>query len=283
MSSAFFAEFQAEATHPGLFNTFKDESEFREIFRRNIMSRVIPLLQCTMGGDVPEIGGYYQDVGLLNLYLDDQNIDRNLCKIEQIKNTKCLRLHARTCYNFISRLGVFYPEIYAALKRGMSFHLIMQNPWSLNAIYAARSEDIFKRQFAQHQRKQITTEELLTTYEETHWYKERYLPCLEGYKILKHEFGGRIQLRFSDMDLSNSILLSDEELFFEPYLNSIKVGHKKIPLYEIRANKKATLYKDAERDFKDVWESGCSYYRFEKAGIDYRARLRDYFDCKVKG
>lgn len=280
---AFFEEFKAEGTHPGLFSTFEDEAEFGEIFRRNIMSRVVAILQNSSSDSVPEIGGYYLRVGLLDLFLDDQNFDRNSCKTKQIRKTKRLRLHARTCYSFISLLGSFRPEIYDALKRGMSFQLIMQNPWSLNAIYAARSEDTFKKQFAQHQKKQITAEELLRAYEGTHWYKERYLPCLAGYKSLKKEFGKRIQLKFSDMDLSNSILLSDEELFFEPYLNSIRVGHKKLPLYEIRTNKKAALYKDAERDFEDVWKSGCSYDEFQKAKTDYRARLRDYFDREAKG
>jgi len=280
---AFFDEFRAEGAHPGLFSTFNNEVEFGEIFRRNIMSRVVAILQGTESENAPEIGSYYKQLGLLDLFLDDQNNVRNSYKTKQIKSTKRLRLHARTCYSFISRLGSFYAEIHSALENGMTFHVIMQNPWSLNAIYAARSEDQFKKQFAAYQKNQITAEELLKAFEASHWYKERYLSCVEGYKVLKKEFGKQIQLRFSDMDLSNSILLSDNELFFEPYLNSISVGHKNIPLYEIRATKKAVLYIDAERDFEDMWKSGCGYDKFQKTKADYRTRIREYLDCEVRG
>lgn len=280
---AFFEEFRAEGAHPGLFSTFKNEKEFGEIFRRNIMSRVVTFLQKAEGENQPEIGAYYKNLGLLDLFLDDQNNIRNSHKTKQIKTTKHLRLHARTCYSFISRLGSFYAEIYSALKKGMTFRIIMQNPWSLNAIYAARGEDQFKRQFALYEKEQISAEELLRAFEASHWYKERYLSCIEGYKVLKKEFGRKIQLKFSDMDLSNSILLSDNELFFEPYLNNISVGHKNIPLYEIRAAKMAMLYTDSERDFEDMWKIGCGYDTFMKNKASYRTRIREYLEREEKG
>lgn len=277
---AFFEQFRAEGEHPGLFSTFSNETEFAEVFRRNIMSRVVDILQNADGE--PELGDYYNKLGLLDLFLDEQNNIRNSCKTKQIKTTKRLRLHARTCYSFISRLGGFYAEIHSALEKGMIFHVIMQNPWSLNAIYAARSEEQFKKQFTAYQKNQISAEELLKEFEGSHWYRERYLSCVEGYKALKKEFGKQIQLKFSDMDLSNSILISDGELFFEPYLNSINVGYKNIPLYELRTSKKASLYKDAERDFEDMWKSGCGYDKFQKTKADYRARIREYLDREVK-
>lgn len=85
------------------------------------------------------------------------------------------------------------------------------------------------------------------------------------------------------MDLSNSILLSDNELFFEPYLNSISVGQKNIPLYELRASKNADLYKDAERDFEDMWKSGCRFVDFKKLETEYRKRICEYLDNSIKG
>lgn len=279
---AFFGEFSAAGKHPGLFNTFYNEMDFKEIFRRNIMSRVVDILLDSVGDKGPTLGDYYQNLGLMDLYLERQNDARNASKKEQIRKTNQLRLHARTCYSFISRVGSFYPEIHKALERGMTFKLIMQNPWSLNAMYSARSEKQFKKLFAEHQKEQ-KTDELLKAYEQTHWYKERYLLCLRGYEELKAEFRGQIKLRVSDMDLSNSIFISDEELFFEPYLNSLPVGRPKPPLYEIRANQESILYKDAVRDFEDLWSSSYSYEVFLKYESNYRARLHEFLDRQVKG
>ena len=166
---AFFAEFRAEGKHPGLYNTFKDENDFAELFRRNIMSRIVAILNSTSDGNKPQIGSYYKQLGLLDLFLDTQNNERNSHKTSQIKCTKRLRLHARSCYSFISRLGSFYAEIYSALENGMTFHVIMQNPWSLNAIYAARSDDNFRKKFTAYQKRQLNAEDLLDAFEHSHW------------------------------------------------------------------------------------------------------------------
>lgn len=278
----FFEGFKAEGQHPGLYNVFKDVSDFREVFRRNILVRVVELIQKPQEDGEANVGTYYQKIGLLNLFLEEHNNERNSCKSNQINRTGTLRLHARTGYSFISRLGQFNANINKALQRGVKFQMIMQNPWSLNAFYAARSEKEFKKQFSLYQAGKITTDDILRAFENSHWYKERYLTSIKGYDQLKKAYGRKIELRVSDMDLSNSILLTDDELFFEPYLNNINIGQRNIPLFELRASKSAELYKDAERDFNDLWSSSCKYSDFKSQTNAFRERLRQYLLYNVR-
>lgn len=278
----FFTEFRAEGKHPGLYNTFCNEAEFAEVFRRNIMSRLIAILRDIPEENTPSIGKYYQDRGLFDLFLEEHNGIRNQCKTTQIATTKLLRIHARTCYSFISRMGRFHAETRKALENGARFQIIMQNPWSLNSIYAARSDPQFRKKFADFRQHKITASDLLAAFEHNHWYTERFLSCKTGYQSLKKDFSRQIQLRFSEMDLANSILLTDNEIYFEPYFNSIGVGTRNIPLYEIRATSASTLYQDAVTDFEDLWETSCSFTKFLNNETFYREKLCNYLEYTVR-
>lgn len=278
----FFNEFRHDGHHPGLYNTFSNEVEFGEQLRRNMMSRIIDTLRNTK--DLIRLGveDYYNHLGILDFFVENNNHSRNERKVEQIKNTRKLRLHARTCYSYICKLGFFYPEIGRALEAGMEFRVIMQNPWSLNAIHAARDEDQFRKCFNQYQNNKISADELLAAFESSLWYRTKYLECIVGFNELHNKYGKKISLKISDMDLSNSILLSDKEVFFEPYLNGFSLGSKVIPLFEIRATRSAELYQDAERDFDDIWKTSCGIVKFTKNKAEYRKRLLEYLKREVR-
>ena len=80
------------------------------------------------------------------------------------------------------------------------------------------------------------------------------------------------------MDASNSIFLSDNCLFFEPYINTVSAGRKSLSLFEIQATRESELYKDSDAYFNIVWESSCSYNVYNKNLKFYKERLKEYLD-----
>ena len=80
------------------------------------------------------------------------------------------------------------------------------------------------------------------------------------------------------LDASNSIFLSDDCLFFEPYINTISAGRKSLSLFEVQADRGSELYKDSDSYFKIVWDSSCTYAAYNKNERFYKERLKGYLD-----
>lgn len=200
------------------------------------------------------------NINVQDIFFDMTSHERNISKRDQIRLTKKLRLHARTGYSFIAQNGVFYPVIRDALNNGTDFRIVIQNPWSLNSILFALNEEAFdnKKCLQNDINHKLQCKEALLVYEKSDWH-ERFSFCLKGFKRLKEEFGDKIKLRLVDMDLSNSILLSDKCLYFEPSDTIIYIGKKSLPLFEIEFNNTSEQYRSCENVFEFMWGQGCDY------------------------
>ena len=278
----FFKNFEANGKHPGLYNTYNSKEEFAEKFRNNIMQRLIKEVH----EDIPEEYKNYiekQKKGLVEIYFDGDSEKRNRIKQAEILSTSVLRLQANSGYSFIGKGTIHNPSIRIALERGMKFQIIMQNPWSLNAVYLALKSDDFqnKQQYNQYLRHKLSADDILKIYKESHWKNERFQFCMNGYEELRRKYGNQIQLRVSDRDLSNSILLTDNYLMIEPYYNTIEATKKDISVFEIQIDKNSDLYKNTSEYFNVLWNSGYTYNQFKQKEKLFEERLKEYLD-KVK-
>lgn len=275
-----FREFQADGKYPVLYKEYENESAFTIDFRNSMFKYFLDYSDRELEKNVPKIGRGLSEKGYLNIFINDDNDVRNKLKREEIKKTTVLRLHAKSCHAFLARGIVFYEAIRNALARGMEFKIIMQNPWSLNSLYLSLNEEEFssKSEYKLYQKHRLESDRVIEIFEKSHWYQDRFLLSIKGYRELHSEFRNKIELRVCDMDASNSIFLSDNCLFFEPYINTVSAGRKSLSLFEIQATRESELYKDSDAYFNIVWESSCSYNVYNKNLKFYKERLKGYLD-----
>ena len=74
-----------------------------------------------------------------------------------------LKLQSNSGYSFIGKGTIHNPAIRKALDRGMVFHIIMQNPWSINAVYLALKRDDFpnKQRYNQYLHHKLNADEII--------------------------------------------------------------------------------------------------------------------------
>jgi len=222
-----------------------------------------------------------ESVDCQNIYFDLTSDQRNIAKRNQIKKTQTLRLHARTGYSFIAKSGTFYSSIRESLNRGMDFQIIIQNLWSLNALFLILNSYAFdnKDDFQEFINGRLSCEKVFSIYKHSDWH-ERFKMCLKGFQELKREFGDRIELKLSDIDMSNSILLSDESLFFEPSMSLNIIGNKSLSLFELEFIHTSKLYEDCENVFNFVWEQSYEYQDFIKEEAHFIEGLKMQFEMR---
>lgn len=278
----FFKEFQADGKHPGLYNTYRSTNEFAEKFRKNILQR----LYIEIRQDIPiEYQVYLQkkEKGFVDIYFDNDSDKRNKIKQREIETTSSLKLQANSGYSFIAMGTIHYPNIRKALERGMKFEIIMQNPWSLNAVYLALKASDFqnKQQYNQYLKRKLSVDEIIDVYKKSYWKTERFQTCMSGYERLKKDFKAKIELKVSDQYLSNSILLTDNYMFLEPYYNTIESDKKTISMFEMQMEKDSDLYKDTNAYFDILWQSGYAYNYFKKNEKKFEERLRESLERRL--
>lgn len=264
---AFFAEFSGTGKHPGLYNTFSSTSQFRDVVRRNIVMRIFDYISdhqniCDRDGFFPSI----YDNGFTDFFCSGENERRNAAKIAEISTSRKVSLFARSGVSFVGYLGPFYPHIVKALDAGMLFHILIQNPFSMPAIYGTLipQEKRFSQIFLSYTKGRISAQELFSSYLETHWINDRFTPSINHYRILKKKYPKQVELRLSDMDCSTTLLLTDKSVFFKPAINAADDGRRKPPLFEIEASCDSDLYKFSNMEFSKQWSLGISLKYFEK-------------------
>lgn len=276
----FFKEFQADGKYPTLYKEYKTLEDLTIAFRQAIFRYYLDLIEKENQKNVPQIGKTLKENGYVDIFVNERNDERNQLKKEEIKKTEKLLLHAKSCHAFLARGIVFNEEIRKALDRGMRMRIIMQNPWSLNSLYLSLNEEEFKskKQYKDYVNHKLDSEEIISIFEQSHWYNERFLLAIKGYEELRKQYSKNIQLKVCDEDASNSIFLSEDYIFFEPYLNTIRAGQKALSLFEIQADNTSELYKDSEKYFENMWKSSYSYCQFSKNQDLHKNRLKGFLD-----
>jgi len=265
----FFKDFHGDGKHPGLYNTFKNEADFAEKFRKNILARVFK----TISDDKP---AEYDRSNMTNIFFDNDNSKRNSIKAGELQKTETIRLQAKSCYSFLATDGILQAPVRKALDKGSKFELIIQNPWTLHALQWALTADDFAKQrlqYKKYEKKTMSAEDIMDTYKQCHWIYARYELSIKGYKDLSSEFKGKIELRVTNLDLSNSILFTDDFLFLEPYIHTLKSKTRSLSLFEVQIPKGSEIYKDTSDYFASRLRLSEAFGAFKKNEDAYKETL----------
>lgn len=147
---------------------------------------------------------------------------------------------AFTGYSFLALHGnIFRKDLLSFLNNGGKIKIILTDP----------KGDIAKRIAYAEANIQYNTEKININYS----YIKSYEDCIEQFIELKKTYGEQIQLKLSNDILTATILMSENECFFEPYLYFFQDKHK-VKTFEIVVDNKSKLYLHMHELFQTYWE-----------------------------
>ncbi|MFG3437780.1 phosphotransferase family protein [Nonomuraea sp. NPDC047897] len=131
---------------------------------------------------------------------------------ETAARTSTVRLLAETGQSYLSPRGTFNPEVHEVLAAGSSLQVVVCNPalpeyYGMSESYEARPGNAYSI-YGDLQRKCDDS--------------------LEGYRMLREQFGSLIELRLARFGLIATILLAEGALFFEPYFRARRVRRQQV-------------------------------------------------------
>jgi hypothetical protein len=187
--------------------------------RRALLSAV-PMLKKAVDGENPEAAGFSavsavsRLLGCTALYVPSYgyeatvNRERNAAKSAALRAAKesraTVRLLAETGYSFLHFRGAFYPEIESLLESG-KLEVVIANPYFVEShgISAAYKDSSKLDDAGLHS-----------------WLKQKFTESFTGYESLRAQAGPRIAARVARYGIGATLLITSEEIFFEPYFRS---------------------------------------------------------------
>lgn len=268
---SFFKEFSPTGEHPGLYKEFESKEQFGEFFRQSIMTYILKELNSNV---VPK-------GGVKNIFFEGYNSQRNEAKQKEILSTSFLKLQARTGFSYLMPKTVHSPMIISGLDRGMKVQIVIQNPWSVNSVLTLlrRGDFLREKDYNDYLKGVLSADKLLEVYRNSHWINVRMRACIQSYQSLRKQYKNLIELRLSSRDLSNSILLTDNFLFWEPYFGIVEYDKKNLSVFEIQINNTNPLYSESIKYFDRLWKTSILFNYFEKNQRLLENNLSQFLNC----
>jgi hypothetical protein len=187
---------------------------------RRALLGAIPMLKNAVGGEEAEAAGFAAVSGISRLlsctalyvpsygYEATVNRERNAAKIAALREAKAsratVRLLAETGNSFLHFRGQFYPEVESLLESG-KLEVVIANPYFLEShgISAAYRDSSKLDDTGIHS--------LL---------RQKFAESFAGYESLRGQAGPRIAARVARYGIGATLLITGEEIFFEPYFRS---------------------------------------------------------------
>lgn len=257
--NSFFDNFSHDKDHPGLYKEYASTSEFEKSVRMSLFRYAISQTpQASNNAIVADFSPRIQKHGFLNLYLPEWNDERNAAKQNSIKNSRALSLIAHSGFSFMAQFGHRHRHIIEdLLAQGGTFNAILTNPWTQSGFYIALSEyspdNYSKYTYKRNGMKYIDP---LRIIQNSRWYQVKYTDSINGYHILKEKYGDQIQLRFTDVDIPASILITDSDCYIEPYLSINRhLRHVQgMMTFEVRVSDTSKQYQHNRNYFDFLWD-----------------------------
>ncbi|MQM28201.1 phosphotransferase family protein [Glycomyces albidus] len=122
-----------------------------------------------------------------------------------------VRLMAETGHSFLNSRGEFRNEIRSLLEHGGSFRAVIYNP--LLPEYLGLSASYNRVDDGRY----VVSDVL----------SQKTLESIRGYRLLKTEFPDRIELRLARFGFDATVLLTSENLFYEPYFRTPRLERER--------------------------------------------------------
>ena len=280
MVQDFLYNFNAEKSHPGLYCSFKTINGFLSLLRSSLLRYILDTTgqeKKTIHNDKESVYSY----GMLDIFLPQTNSRRGEEKNKAIKDSNIVYLLSKTGSSYFGRIGNRYRDLLINNStQGKKVRVLLISPWSIGALISAFAESSNYEtalSFILHTK---TSQEVISDYIDTEWYRIKYQDVLQGYEQIIKE-APSIELRFIDTEITASVLLTDKYCFFEPYSNYIKSDrlNKKVQTFEVEFDSTSELYSASMEYFSTLWEISQPYDEFVKNENQYKQKLQEVIDA----
>lgn len=288
--NSFFSNFAASGSHPGLVRNYETIESFEKSVFTDL-TRV--LLEFSRHNNLKKIAeSSSDDLGVLHLpvnkgflgfFTPDTNDERNQRKKKSLLHeTQLIRLLAHVGHSYIAKVGNrFEDEITGCLDAGAHFRVMILNPWTETGLLIAIGEADQKVEGIDFDNSKVDFSQLdvVSVIEESTYYKYSLLQVFDEYKVLRKEFGERIELRLTTHDIPATILLTNTTGFFEPYIsvNLQQRLRKALHTFEIQYSSDSYFYKNTSTYFDTLWKMSEPYYDFQKKQEYFKKRLQTLY------
>lgn len=277
----FIKEFETNKSHPGIYQTFNNVTEFQSHLRISLTMILFKIVGMKKVNNDSELSEKYQNLGFQKMFVPDTNNLRSIEKNKSLSNTSEIKLLAKTGNSFLGNIGNRYRDllIYNVEYNDARVKILLLNPWSYGAILAAFSESVDEEEYLKYILHSEASQEIVAKYVNTDWYKIKLKDVISGYKELNTKYPA-IEMRFIDVEITSSILLTDNDCYIELYSNYCKTDRlrKKVSTFEVKMSNKAELYDASNQYFDLLWNIGITYDTFINNENYYKNRLYNYLD-----
>jgi tetratricopeptide (TPR) repeat protein len=206
------------------------------------------------------------------IYTPRTNAKRNYAKaaaLQREKHSVRLIAHAGASY-FLGPLHRFIAPVTRCLELGVSFKIIISNPWnSLGAFFAVGGDA-----------GDGSPEQVIRSIESSNYYRGTFVSVLQAYEGLRQRFGELIELRLTPMDVPGSALITSDVGFFEPYMTANLEARTQHGLqsFEIEFTTISRYYELSVDLFETQWLRSSTVDQFRAREEDYKRQLRQFID-----
>lgn len=277
---AFFKQFSHDGKHPGLVARYLSPDDFERRFREDllrVLRNAAPTSTPIIKG--PSLPQSHLDEGFLAMYLPSMNKSRMTAKNEALKKTHTISLMAHSGYSFLALISHRYRAIIEdRLCQGGVFRLILTNPWSDIGVFIALGEyeigddplidDLVKSG-------NINKLNAVQLIESTNWYSIKLKDSLSGYERMRKKYKDKIEIKFCMYEMPASVLLTDQDCFFEPYISVDLQERLKNEMlsYDLQVNSSSHLYRHCKSFFDLYWKISEPCDSFLENEQEYKTSL----------
>jgi len=275
----FVSGFDHDKAHPGIVRSYQLVDEFERRLREDLSKAVRGLAQTYSSQSGPMLSAGHQAQGFVSLYLPAMNDDRNKAKRSALRRATSIRLLAHSGHSFFAAVGHRYrKELMERLEGGASFKAVLSNPWSLTGLFISLSEaeqvtgGTGVEQYGKVLKGELDPVKLI---EGSNWYSIKYRDSVRGYNQLAPSCENRMHIRLTRFDLPATILLTDVEGSFEPYMNVNLPERTRVGMMtcELRMEAHSSLYRHASSYFEFMWSVSEDYETFLAKEETYKREL----------
>jgi hypothetical protein len=203
----FLERLKPNGDHPGLFSTYLTKDEFEDKLYSHLLSLVKKDYHKENKSNSALANSIYLDGNLKAIFFPKNNDDRNNAKRNLLLSSKKVKLIAFSGHSYLALHGNrFFNEVNKLLDNGGEFHILLANQLTEVGLRIAHAELSIPY---------VSNNKIVRT---TSGYHTSFRKALMGFNELRQNFGDQIKLRFTNEIITSTILLSESECFFEPYL-----------------------------------------------------------------
>ena len=280
----FLSKFKATRENPGLFQSFKSIPSFQHAFRLAITKCVLNIADQKHKELVlssADLSDSYQDLGFKQLFIQETNKLRGTEKSKAISGSSIVYLLAKTGNSFLGSVGNRYFDLLIDnIQTGGAVKILLLNPWTLDAVSTAFTEVGDAEMLSHLLLHDMLSQEVIEAYRNTKWFSSKLMDVLHEYDTIRKKYP-QIKLRFVDVDVSASVLITDSTVFFEPYYNYChnKRMNKITSTFEVAVSNNHPLYCDSLQMFDLLWTNAITYDELIKTERIQVNRLANYIDA----